>query len=182
VNDVFTATANQIALATAAGEKSKTRPPLTEEQKDALRQRLAVARAKRSEMSRAGLLKGKRPPKIKHLTPSEPLASATFTMWSDAEWRDSPYNTALQRLRDLTADRERGATLVQQRQTEEHIGNIYRCIVCKKLVPDGRWIWKNDRRDPLTQMWTSDVLCSQLCHERFSNNAKFYMDRAKGVS
>ena len=101
---------------------------------------------------------------------------------SDDEWRACPLSVAIQRLGDLTADRERGAVLVSQRQNNEHVGNIYHCVVCKKLVPDGRWIWKNDRRDPITNLFTSDVLCSQNCHERFSNNVKFYMDRAKGVS
>ncbi len=179
MNDVFATTANQIALASQSeGNKKK---PLTEEQKDALRQRLAVARAKKSEMAKAGLLKtGK---KIKPPAPVTSIThTPTFTMWTDEEWRTAPLATAIQRLVDLNTDRERGATLVQQRQNDTHVGNVYHCIVCKKLVPDGRWIWKNDRRDPITNMWTSDVLCSQLCHERFSVNVKFYMDRAKGVA
>jgi hypothetical protein len=179
MNDTFSAAATHIA----ADAASKVRKPLTEEQKEALRQRLAVARAKRTEMARAGLLKGKpRLTKPRAPTPTAPLAASTFTTWTDDEWRSCPFETAMQRLRDLTADRERGAVLVTQRQSEEHIGNVYHCIVCKKPVQDGRWIWKNDRRDPITNLYTSDVLCSQLCHERFSNNVRYYMDRAKGVA
>jgi hypothetical protein len=182
MNNTFAATNAQIASDAAKPAKK----PLTEEQKDVLRNRLAVARAKRSEMAKAGLLKQPtRSPKPKPqnlANETSPPLLATFTIWSDDDWRAAPFDQAMQRLRDLTADRERGATLVTQRQSEEHIGNIYNCIVCRKRVPDGRWIWKNDRRDPMTNMFTSDVLCSQACHDRFSNNVKFYMDRAKGVS
>jgi hypothetical protein len=181
MNDTFTATAANIA---ADAIKPK-RTPLTEEQKEVLRKRLDVARVKRSEMAKAGLLK--RPtcspkPKPQNLANETLTPASTFTVWSDDDWRAAPFDQAMQRLRDLTADRERGSNLVTQRRADEHIGNVYHCIVCRKLVPDGRWIWKNDRRDPLTNMYTSDVLCSQICHERFSNNVKFYMDRAKGVS
>jgi hypothetical protein len=159
------------------------RKPLTEEQKDALRARLAVARAKRSELAKAGKLKG-RARKVRPIapTPSTPIAAETFTKWTDDEWRACPYKTALQRLIDLHEDRERGVVLVTQRQSQEHIAPVYSCIVCHKAVPDGRWIWKNDRRDPITGLFTSDVLCSQICHERFSNNVRYYMDRAKGVA
>lgn len=182
MDDVFSATANQIAQPSA----TKTKKPLTEEQKDALRARLAVARAKRTEMSRAGLLKSK--PRVSRPTrrPTPIVTESTFARWTDDEWLTSEYEVALQRLKDLHEDRERGAVLVDQRQNEEKVIRGFPCLVCKKVCKDGPvgvgWIWKNDRRDPLTGMWTSDVLCSQACHERFSNNAKFYLDRAKAVS
>jgi hypothetical protein len=180
MNDTFTAAAAQIA----ASAKSK-RPPLTEEQKQVLRARLAVARAKRSELAKAGLLPKRAPkPPAKPAPVVKPATTslATFAPWSTDEWLSAPFETALQRLTDLTHDRERGASIVQQNRDRERTPITYHCIVCKKPVADGRWIWKNDRRDPVTNLYTSDVLCSQICHERFSNNVKFYMDRAKGVS
>jgi hypothetical protein len=181
MDDTFTAAAAQIA---ASADAPKKRPPLTEEQKEVLRKRLDVARAKRSALAKAGLLRTKPARKAAKPAPQPVIIapSNTFTMWSNDEWRDAPYAVALQRLTDLTQDRERGASLVQQKRDSERIPATYNCIVCKKPVQDGRWIWKNDRRDEVTQLYTSDVLCSQICHERFSNNAKFYLDRAKGVS
>jgi hypothetical protein len=178
MNDTFAATNAHIAADAAKPKK----PPLTEEQKDVLRNRLAVARVKRSELARAGKLNTKpRAAKTKE-SKIETLPASTFTRWSDEEWLTAPLGVALQRLNDLGYDRERGAVLVTQRQNAEHITPSYRCLVCKKPVQDGRWIWKNDRRDQVTGMFTSDVLCSQICHERFSNNVKYYMDRAKAVS
>ena len=175
MNDGFSATAGQIAAA------DKMKRELTEEQKQKLRDRLTLARAKRSAMSKAGTLKA-RPKKATPPPPPLPTAPSTFAKWSDTEWLSSPYDQALQRLTDLYQDRERGAVLVTQRQASERIAPTYKCLVCHKPVQDGRWIWKNDRRDHITGMFTSDVMCSQKCYERFANNQKFYMDRAKAVS
>jgi len=179
MQDTFSATAAQVASDATKPKKA----PLTEAQKDVLRRQLEVARAKRSELAKAGLLKP-RASKAK-AKPAEALTHSplsTFTKWTDDEWRACTLAVALQRLGDLTSDRERGAVLVSQRQNEEHLANVYHCIVCRKAVQDGRWIWKNDRRDPLTGLFTSDVLCSQDCHERFSNRVGYYMARAKGAS
>jgi hypothetical protein len=177
VNDVLATAATHLT----AAAKTKRRV-LSEEEKQVLRDRLAAARAKKTELARAGKLQVRRRPRTPQHHPTiAPVRErpASFAKWTEEEWAAAPYVEALARLQDLHYDHELGARILETRPSQAPA--TYKCLVCHKPVLDGRWIWKNDRRDPITGLFTSDVLCSQACHERFSNNPRFYMDRARGV-
>jgi hypothetical protein len=142
------------------------RAPLTEEQKQVLRDRLAKAR----EMKKS---KPKLPPEptvpIDKVEATTPFTPTPHTQWTERQWGIAPIAACKARLALLKVDFEVGARIVGQRP-ESNDPHTYRCFVCSTPIPESKWVWKQDYLDRKTGVYQSVVICNQTCHTRYIND------------
>jgi hypothetical protein len=97
---------------------------------------------------------------------------------SAEEWKDmslDEVNTLVQR---MCASYQEGAAILNQRVYDEsRESGHYKCIICGKKKPQvvqnhPNYVWKDDRQDPVTRIYTSRYICSSECYFRGSNSGK----------
>ena len=147
------------------------RPPLTEEQKQVLRDRLAAARI-------AKAAKSKEPKVAKEPAPRVATMVDAYAPWSEQQWQTASLDLCQQRLAQLKRDFETGSRMVGQR-ADQNDPRTYKCFVCGAAVPEvapsGRgpgWVWKHDYLNPLTALYESVVICNQHCHTVYVNDTR----------
>lgn len=91
------------------------------------------------------------------------------------EWNVMDLDEAHSLLQQLQAAYKQGAEIMNQRiYDEQRKTNTYVCMVCRKKKPQSidnhpNYVWRDDRKDPNTGLYTSRFICSQECHFRGSN-------------
>jgi len=138
------------------------RPPLTEEQKQVLRDRLALARA--AKASKPKEIKEPKKPNADKVAapPTSTPSKGLHTPWSIRQWQSEPLDRCEAQLALLRRDFEEGARIVGQR-SDTNNASAYHCMVCNSPVADSRWNWKQDYLDVVTGLYKSVVTCSQQC-------------------
>jgi hypothetical protein len=155
------------------------RQPLTEEQKQVLRDRLEQARAARAVKAkeRREVPTPKKPKDPEVLTPSS-LSATLYAPWSENEWMSRPIEDCRSRLALLKEDFGTGSSIVGKRP-DVNDTSTYRCFVCNNKVPERApsgngpgWVWKHDYLDPQTGLFKSIVIDTQTCHTVFVNDTR----------
>lgn len=148
------------------------RAPLTEEQKQVLRDRLAAARATKAAKPKV--------PKVVQ-PPADPIVAQLYSPWTEDAWKSGRIEDCKRRLALLKEDFERGARIVGQRG-DVNDPHSYTCFVCgnpvSEVAPSGRgpgWVWKHDYLNPKTGLYESVVICNQTCHTIYSNDTRLQM-------
>lgn len=144
------------------------RAPLTEDQKQVLRDRLA--RAREAKKLKPPKEKGA---KVAAATPAPaPLRHDNlYTPWTENQWMSAAIDNCRSRLALLKVDFEVGSRIVGQR-ADVNDPHTYRCFVCNNPIPESKWIWKHDYLDRLTNLFKSVVICSQTCHTVYSTDVR----------
>ena len=154
------------------------RAPLTDEQKQVLRDRLARARE-------AKKLKASEPrPPAPHPAPRAtrsahvpaPATLAPHEQWTETKWMTAPLDTCKARLALLKVDFETGSRIVGQRP-DVNEPSKFKCFVCDQPVPEGRWKFRHDYLNKLTGLYESIVIggCSTRglpCTAIFQNDTR----------
>lgn len=100
------------------------------------------------------------------------------------DWVNSDFKLATQRLADMRREYDRCASIMLNRQrevapviwpcwTQSHKDIVPKRALaeCRKQVPDGKWVFKDDGyRDPETKMPAPIVCCSQLCYTAYQQS------------
>lgn len=98
-----------------------------------------------------------------------------WTLPTRTEWMSMSVDEAHALVQKLQAAYKEGAETINQRiYDEQRSTNTYRCMVCgkkKSQTVDNHpnYVWRDDRKDPNTGLYTSRFICSQECHFRGSN-------------
>src|SRR5579863_6587266 len=146
------------------------RAPLTEDQKQVLRDRLARAREAKKLKPPAP-----RKPKTASTEPAPPSLlrrqDNLYAPWTETQWMNAPIDDCRSRLALLKVDFETGSRITGQR-SDVNDPHTYRCFVCNQPVPEGKWVFKQDYLDKLTNIYKSVVMCSQTCHTVYSNDTR----------
>jgi hypothetical protein len=104
-------------------------------------------------------------------TVSTPWPLPTLEEWDAMSLDDT--HALIQRLQ---ASYKEGATSLNQRvYAAQAKDNSYICIVCRKKKPISvdnhpNYIWRDDRKDPNTGVYTTRYICSSECHFRGANS------------
>lgn len=156
------------------------RAPLTEDQRQVLRDRLALARQARSAKAAEKREHPRTPGKLKEVEDitHSTIRSHLYTPWTEAEWMSRPIEDCRSRLALLRGDFETGSRIVGQRP-DINDPRTYECFVCHKAVPERApsgngpgWVWKHDYLDHPTGLFKSIVICTQACHAVFANDTR----------
>jgi hypothetical protein len=146
------------------------RAPLTEEQKQVLRDRLKTARdAKAKKIAERG--DSPEPPKKLPQARSITRTDNLYTQWTEQQWMDAPIEDCRSRLALLKVDFECGSKIVGQRR-DVNDPTSYKCFVCNAPVPESKWVWKHDYLDHMTGLFKSVVICNQTCHTVYVNDTR----------
>jgi hypothetical protein len=151
------------------------RAPLTEEQKQVLRDRLARARDARSKKAADRKTDKASAPSV---LPTSPVHFSPYVPWTEGIWMSAPIDACRTRLALLKRDFELGSRITGQRP-DVNDPSTYRCFVCHKAVPErapsgqgSGWVWKHDYLDPLTGLFKSVVIDTQSCHMVYINDTR----------
>ena len=98
------------------------------------------------------------------------------------DWQEMTLDSAHALVQQLMAAYKEGAGVINQRiyDTARESGT-YKCMVCGKKRPltvgEGNnarpgWVWRDDRPDPQSGIYTMRAICSQECHFRGTNSGK----------
>lgn len=101
-----------------------------------------------------------------------------FRLPDHALWEAMSLDDCHALIQKLRACYEEGATVLNQRVYDaQRKENKYRCMVCGRLKPMSiqdrpNYVWRDDRQDPLTHVWTPRIICSSECYHRGSNSGR----------
>jgi hypothetical protein len=143
------------------------RRPLTEQEKQVLRDRLAAARAAKAARPK----EGRQPPTPEPSQPHTDEGLFLYKPWSERQWQTAPLEDCKTRLALLKNDFECGARMVGQRP-DVNDPHQYKCFICTKPVVEGKWSQKHDYLNPNTQVFESVVWCSAYCVAVYSNSPR----------
>jgi hypothetical protein len=143
------------------------RKPLTEEEKQVLRDRLAAARE--AKKLKGGGSNREAPPA--EPAPPHKAVGNLYQPWTERQWQTAPLEDCKSRLALLKGDFETGARMVGQRP-DVNDPHSYKCFICSKPVVEGKWSSKQDYLNPHTQIFESVVWCSAYCVAVYSNSPR----------
>lgn len=116
---------------------------------------------------------------------AEFASASTTTEWSiptKADWDTMSIDSANTLVQKLMAAYQEGAGIVNQRvYNAARESGVFRCLICGKKKPitvgEGSnarpgYVWRDDRPDPQSGIYTMRAICSQDCHFRGSNSGK----------
>lgn len=93
-------------------------------------------------------------------------------------WEEMSLDSANDLVQRLIVCYQEGAKVISQRvYNEQRESGSYKCMVCGKKKPmavDNRpnYVWRDDRQDPISKLWTPRIICTQECYFRGSNSGK----------
>ena len=135
---------------------------------------MALTEEVRSPRPRKALIPAVPPP----VPLAEPAPLPEWILPTREEWQTMPAEECHQLIQRLRACYEEGAQVLNQRNYDEarESGN-YVCMVCRKkkaMTIDNHpnYVWKDDRQDPITKVYTSRIICSSECYFRGANSGK----------
>jgi len=94
------------------------------------------------------------------------------------EWNAMSLDLAHALIQKYQAAYREGADIFNQRVYEaQREGGHYTCMVCRKkkaIVIDNHpnYVWKDDRQDPQTRIYSTRYICSQECYFRGSQTGR----------
>lgn len=143
------------------------RRPLTEDEKQVLRDRLAKAREAKAAKAADP---GREAPAPEPAAPHKAVGNL-YQPWTERQWQTAPLEDCKARLALLKTDFECGARMVGQRP-DVNDPHSYKCFICSKPVVEGKWSSKQDYLNPHTQVFESMVTCSPYCSSVYANSPR----------
>lgn len=122
---------------------------------------------------------GAKPPSPETLKKfAEETAKGKWRTPTRDEWNTMSLDDAHALIQKLRACYEEGAGILNQRIYDAaRKENKYTCMVCGKKKPMAiddhpNYVWRDDRQDPQTKLYTSRIICSSECYFRGANSGK----------